>query len=93
MPSDSGLDLQAGVARRCARAIVGVARAHHVVAAARGELGPTSPNEVNAPGGGVTAIASLVRGQVREVLHALEVDSREVVDQGYQQRFPTPSTA
>ena len=85
MPSDSDLGLQAGVAARCTRAIVAVARAHRVVAAARSCLGPANPNAIIAPGGGVTEVVDLVGAQVREVLRALEVDSREVQDRGYQQ--------
>ena len=80
MPSDSGLGLQAGIAVKCARSIVAVARAHHVVAAARSDLGPANPNAINAPGGGVTEVADL------------EVDSRELEDQGYQQGISSPVT-
>ena len=60
-----------------------MARGHHVVAAARSGLGPANPDEVNAPGGGVTGIVSLVRVQVREMLLALEVTSREIEVRGF----------
>ena len=80
MPSDSSLELQPRVARQCVRAFIDVARAHHVVVAAQSELGPANPEEVNAPGGGVTEIVSLVRAQVREALLALEVNSRKAED-------------
>ena len=65
VPSDSELGLLPGVAGQCARAIIAVARVHQFVAAARSELGPANPNGANAPGGGVTEIAGLVRAQIR----------------------------
>ena len=89
MPSDSALALPAGFATRCARAFVAAARAHHVVAAARSGLGPANSNAINTPGRGVTEVADLVRAKVRDVLRALEVDTREY---GYQQGFAGPTT-
>ena len=56
------------------------------------DLGPANPNAINAPGGGVTEVVDLVRVKVRDVLRALEVDSREVGDRGYQQGFASPTT-
>ena len=60
------------------------------MAAARGELGSANPNELKAPGGGVTEIVSLVRALVREAF--LEEISRQVEDRGFQQGWPTPAT-
>ena len=61
------------------------------MAAAWSELGPANSDEVNAPGGGVTGIVSLVRAQVHQAILALEVHSRQVEDWGLQQGWPTPA--
>ena len=87
VPSDSDLGLRPGVARKCVSAFIAMARGHHIVAAARSGLLPASPDEVNAPGGGVAEIFSPVRAQVREAL----LCAREVEDRGFQQRFSTPA--
>ena len=84
VPSDSELGLQPGVAEQCAGAFIAVSRGHHVVAAARSELGPANPDEVCARGGGVTEIVSPVRAQIHEAPLALEVNLRQVEDRGFQ---------
>ena len=91
VPSDSDLGLLAGFSAACARTFVHVARAHHLVAAARAELGPANPGVINAPGEGVTEEADLVRAKYRGVLRAPDMDSSEVEDRGYQQGFASPT--
>ena len=54
--------------------------------------GLQTPNAVNVPDGGATEVSDLRRAEVRDVLRAPEVDSREVEDRGYQQGFAS-STA
>ena len=82
MPSDPDLGLPAGFSAECACTLVAIARLHHVVAAARADLGPAHPSAVNAPGGGVTEEVDLVRFRVHGALRALEVDSGDVEDRG-----------
>ena len=55
-------------------------------------MGLQNPGVVNAPGGGVTEEADLVRTKFRDVLSALEVDSGEIEGRGYQQGFAIPTT-
>ena len=90
VPSDSDLGLQAGIAAKCARAIVAVARAHHVVAAVRSDVKSANPNATNAPSGGATEVVDLVRAQFRKVLRA--ASGRHA--RGHEQTGPcTPSAS
>ena len=90
--SDSELGLQPVSAQRCIDALIAVSHGYQLVGAARSGLGPANPDEVNAPGGGVTENFGLVRAQDHEALLKLEVESSQVEDRGFQQGWPTSAT-
>ena len=84
VPSDSEHGLRPGAAQHCAVALVAMHRGKQLVSAARSGLGPADPEDVNAPGGGVTEMLSLVQTQVRKVLLTVEVQPPSAEDRGFQ---------